>query len=306
MKIVTIIGGSGFVGKSYIDAFTTGFLNKFKIKKINIICRNIKKVQLIYSKTKKINLIKGDISKLKSIPKSDLIIYCADKANLQKIKKPKEFFLKSKKSINNFCELVKGMRATKVLYVSSGSIYKYKKIDLLKKKKIMNRQLYTLIKFNSEEKIRELKKFNIKTSIARCFTFIGPWLPRNEHFAIGNFINDGLEKKRILVKSKIRTIRSYMYADDLAFWLTKIGFNSKKNTRIFDVGSDKPIEIFHLAKLIGKVFNKKITVKGNIYKGLDKYLPNIKKAKKELKLKITYNLKKSILLTIKGINEQTN
>ena len=54
MKIVTIIGGSGFVGKSYIDAFTTGFLNKFKIKKINIICRNIKKVQLIYSKTKKL------------------------------------------------------------------------------------------------------------------------------------------------------------------------------------------------------------------------------------------------------------
>ena len=83
MKIVTIIGGSGFVGKSYIDAFTAGFLNKFKIKKINIICRNIKKVKLINSKTKKVNLIKGDIRKLKFIPKSDLIIYSADKANLQ-------------------------------------------------------------------------------------------------------------------------------------------------------------------------------------------------------------------------------
>ena len=151
-----------------------------------------------------------------------------------------------------------------------------------------------------------MRNFNIKTSIARCFTFIGRWLPRNEHFAVGNFINDGLNKKKILVKSKIRTVRSYMYANDLAFWLTKIGLNSKKDTRILDVGSDKPIEITDLAKLIGKLFNKKIIVKSNIYLGVDKYLPNIKKAKRELNLKLTYDLKKSILLTIKGINEQTN
>lgn len=97
-----------------------------------------------------------------------------------------------------------------------------------------------------------------------------------------------------------------MYANDLAFWLTKIGLNSKKDTRILDVGSDKPIEITDLAKLIGKLFNKKIIVKSNIYLGVDKYLPNIKKAKRELNLKLTYDLKKSILLTIKGINEQTN
>lgn len=306
MKIVTIIGGSGFVGKSYIDAYNLGFLNKFKIKNINIICRNTKKVKIFCSKSQKINLIKGDISKLKSIPKSDLIIYSADKANLKKIKNSKRFLLKSKKSINNFCRLVKKMKSVKVLYVSSGAIYNYRKKDLFKKKKLLNRDLYTLIKFYSEEQICKLRNFNIKTSIARCFTFIGRWLPRNEHFAVGNFINDGLNKKKILVKSKIRTVRSYMYANDLAFWLTKIGLNSKKDTRILDVGSDKPIEITDLAKLIGKLFNKKIIVKSNIYLGVDKYLPNIKKAKRELNLKLTYDLKKSILLTIKGINEQTN
>ena len=41
-QILTIVGGSGFVGKSILDAFNSGLLKKFKINKINIICRKIK------------------------------------------------------------------------------------------------------------------------------------------------------------------------------------------------------------------------------------------------------------------------
>ena len=52
-------------------------------------CRNPKKISLTITKSSNINLIKGDISTLKSIPKSDLIIYAADKANLSKLKNHK-------------------------------------------------------------------------------------------------------------------------------------------------------------------------------------------------------------------------
>ena len=40
MKTITIIGGSGFVGKSYIDSFNRGILKKFKIKK-KLIANNL-------------------------------------------------------------------------------------------------------------------------------------------------------------------------------------------------------------------------------------------------------------------------
>ena len=45
MRTVTFIGSSGFVGKSYLDAFNGGVLKKLKIKKINLISRNIKRIK---------------------------------------------------------------------------------------------------------------------------------------------------------------------------------------------------------------------------------------------------------------------
>ncbi len=47
LKNLTIIGGSGFIGKSYIDAFNKGLFKKYKLKKINIVCRNPIKLKKI-------------------------------------------------------------------------------------------------------------------------------------------------------------------------------------------------------------------------------------------------------------------
>ena len=38
---VLLVGGSGFIGKSFLDAFKKNIIKKFNIKKIIIISRNI-------------------------------------------------------------------------------------------------------------------------------------------------------------------------------------------------------------------------------------------------------------------------
>ena len=306
MKTVTFIGGSGFVGKSFLDAFNRGVLKKLKIKKLNLISRNINKIKKTKLSLKNVRLIAGDIGKIKSLPKSELIIYAADSTKIDNIKNIKKFILESKKSINNFCNIIKKNKKIKVLYVSSGAIYNFDKKNIQNINSLKGKKLYAYLKLYSENEIKKLRQFKIKTSIARCFTFIGSWLPREANFAIGNFLDDVLKNKKINIKTESKVIRSYMYADDLIYWLTKICFNSKLDTPVFDVGSNKPIDIRSLGKLFSRLFKTKIQIKKIKNKYIDKYMPNIQPANVKLGLKIKYNLKEAILLTIDKINEKKN
>jgi nucleoside-diphosphate-sugar epimerase len=307
MKILTIIGGSGFVGKSFLDAFNRGVLKKFKINKINLVSRNINKIKKTKLSLKNVRLITGDIGKIKSLPKSELIIYAADRyREIDRIKNIKKFIFESKKSIDNFCNIVKKNKKTKILFTSSGAIYRFNRENIQDANSLKGKQLYAYLKHYSEYKIKKLRQLKIKTSIARCFTFIGPWLPRETNFAVGNFLDNVLKKKKINVKSDSKVIRSYMYADDLIYWLTKICVNSRLDTPVFDVGSNKSIEIKSLAKLFSRLFKTKIQTKKIKKNKIDKYMPNIQPANVKLGLKIKYNLKEAILLTIDKINEKKN
>ena len=299
MKNLTIIGGSGFIGKSFIDCFIRGNLKKFNINRINIISRNPKRIyKEINRNLNGVKILKGDISKLKKLPKSKLIIYASEPANIKNYSK--KIVSRYKKGIENFYHLTKRSKNLKILYVSSGSVYG-------KNTNEGKYRYYNDVKKYSESVIKKLSKLGIKTSIARCFSFVGPHLPLKSNYAIGNFISDGLTKKKININAKKKVYRSYLFSDDLVNWLIKININSNTLCPIYNVGSDKKIEIKALAKIIGGLFSKKIKIKNKIdSKKIDIYVPNINKIKRKLNVKITYNLKEAIISTITRLNEKIN
>jgi dTDP-glucose 4,6-dehydratase len=298
---LTIIGGSGFIGKSIIDSFNRGLLRKHHIKKINIICRKKIKFYKRRLNLDKISILYSNIKNLKKLPKSDLYIYAAEStnSNFYTQKNNSKNINQHKQSIKNFIKLVKSLANVKVLYISSGSV------NLRGHMKPPNsyKNLYTKLKIFSENQVKNLKKYEVKTSIARCYSFVGPHLPMKKHYAVGNFLHQAKYNNKIIIHKKNKVIRSYLYADDMVEWLIKILKKSKKKTTIYNVGSDQAIELFDLANKVTKLFKNKVLISKQRYKSkkIDKYVPIISKTKNDLKVKILYNLTKSLKKSIRFV-----
>ncbi|NNM74528.1 NAD-dependent epimerase/dehydratase family protein [Enterovirga aerilata] len=127
----------------------------------------------------------------------------------------------------------------------------------------------------------------IETVIARAFAFVGPGLPLDGHFAIGNFIRDALAGKEISVGGDGTPVRSYLYAGDLAAWLPTLLAKGRPG-RAYNVGSDREIRIAELARLVGSVIpgSGEIVIRGEPDPAAtrNRYVPSIERARTELAL----------------------
>ena len=197
------------------------------------------------------------------------------------------------------CEFAEKVHCKRILYTSSGAAYGPQPEGLTHmSESFVNNPLFNHNDAYANAKLESEKYFKenapCEVVIARCFAFAGPYLPLNGSYAFGNFLDDALHDRDIVIKGDGCAVRSYLYSADLVIWLLRI-LSAGKDQEIYNVGSSLAISIKDLAKKIGT--NKIHILASQDGKNKNVYIPSLDKITMDLGLRETFTIDEIIYKT---------
>ncbi|HEY0245521.1 MAG TPA: NAD-dependent epimerase/dehydratase family protein [Mucilaginibacter sp.] len=97
-------------------------------------------------------------------------------------------------------------------------------------------------------------QFKLPIVILRPFAFVGPYHNLEKPWAVNNFIRDGILGGPIRIIGNGLTLRSYLYASDMAYWMLKTLVNGQIGEK-YNLGSKHSISLNDLAAKIKLLLN---------------------------------------------------
>jgi dTDP-glucose 4,6-dehydratase len=212
-----------------------------------------------------IQWIKGDIRTFDfPLETFDYLIHAAtdtlSRCNYESQQREFDTMIVGTKRVLEFARLAK---VRKLLFTSSGAVYgkqdsanfPVSEDCLLSPDPLSQSSSYGIGKLASEHLcLLHALDTGCEISIARCFAFIGPHLPLNQGYAIGNFLRDGLNGEPIRFAADGQSVRSFLHAADLMIWLWTLLFKAE-GCRAYNVGSANALTIAQLAEIVANSFS---------------------------------------------------
>lgn len=308
---VVVTGSLGFIGSHLIHKL----LKQKKFKKIygidlenkkNKKLKNLRKQLLI--EEKKFNYINLDVSDLNKLykffkkQKIDILIHLAAEAGVRdSVKNPGIYFKNNMIGFFNILEISKIFKIKHLMFASSSSVYGNKKKNLSIKENSNSDNPLSF--YGATKKSNEVMAYSysnvygIPMTALRFFTVYGP-LGRPD-MAIFKFTKNNLEKKTIYAFDPNKNFRDYTYINDVVEALEKLIFKIPKSKipfRILNIGTNKPVNVNTLIKIIEKEtkIKSKINVKKMHNLDVNYTNANLSSLKKLIKLNKKTHLKDGI------------
>jgi dTDP-glucose 4,6-dehydratase len=200
-------------------------------------------------------------------------------------------------------DVARAAGASRVLFTSSGAVYGRQDPSLAHVDEscacapdpLDVRSAYAESKRAAELLCAIDARSGLEVAVARAFAFVGPRLPLDAHFAIGNFLGDALAGRTIVVAGDGTPRRSYLYASDLVAWLLAILVRGG-SARAYNVGAERDLSIRDLATTIAARFGVGVEVRGVPREGVpaERYVPSTRRARTELGVRETVTLEDAI------------
>ena len=307
-----LTGGTGFFGRAllrtWLDAFETGGA----VPTVTILSRSPTSFVDRYPEFSNLPWLRfqvGDIGKPSTLPWNDSfshILHAAADSTLGPQLAPLQRFHQIVAGTRNLLEYAVACGARRFLLTSSGGVYgpqlpAMERIpeDYLGMPDPLNpANAYSVAKRAAEHLCALYQEaHDLEVVIARCFAFVGPDLPLDAHFAIGNFIRDALHGDSIQVSGDGTPLRTYLDQEDLAHWLLTLLERGQPGAA-YNVGSDEVVSIAELAHRVRDLLapGKPVEIRGQSgdMQGRHRYVPDIRKARAELGLAVRIPLTDAI------------
>lgn len=322
-KSIFVTGGTGFIGRWLLESFALAN-QRFDLRaRMVVLSRNpagFATTAPHLSRGAGISFVTGDVCRLDAAeirvqlgrdqPSGyTFVIHAATEANAElNAERPLQMINTIVQGTHDALEFAREAGAHRVLLTSSGAVYGPQPTDVTH---VGEQYAGAPIcvdpdsAYAEAKRIAELmcvcfqKQHQIETVIARCFAFVGPFLPLDRHFAIGNFIGNACRDEPVVVRGDGTPFRSYLYAADLAIWLWILLVKGRASYP-YNVGSEDGRPIRHIAEEVANVVGGvevRVAQKPDSTKPPPRYVPSTKRAREELGLKEWVSLSSAIQRT---------
>ena len=312
---IFITGGTGFIGLWLLESIAWANQHVDANIEVLVLCRNPDEVQKKSPHLMKHSFIKfqqGDVRNFNfSKEKFTHVIHAATSASAKlNTESPLEMVDTIVDGVRRVLEFTVECGASTFLQLSSCAVYGRQppEIDTIDESYMGAPDVTDLWSAYGEGKrMSELlgtiyaHRNNFEHKIARISSVVGPYMPLDIHFAIGNFIKNALDGEDIIIKGDGTPYRANLYIADAVIWLFVILLKGESN-RPYNVGSDVGISLKETAEAVSDASGSHYVVivqQKKTNKDLpSRYVASTKRCRDELGLDQWIGLNEAIKKTI--------